>query len=135
MKKLQGWDAYVADAKTGDEDRSIELPLTPDESYVIQYPTRRQGRKIRAAQDSGDMDALLVALLGDEAGRRVAELSEDEPAYVLDLFLIDVMRKFGFIDEDETEDDDETQVTEGKSPDPAVSTPEHSPPRAKSDAA
>ncbi|MET9262412.1 hypothetical protein [Amycolatopsis sp. NPDC004079] len=135
MKKLQGWDAYVAEAKTDNDDRSIELPLTPDETYIIKYPTRRQGKKIRAAQDTGDMDALLVALLGDEAGRRVAEISEDAPAYVLDLFLIDVMRKFGFIEDEADDEDDETAVAEGKSPDPAASTPEHSPPRTNSDAA
>lgn len=99
MRTLKGWDAYVAEASTGD-DRSIELPLTDDECYIVQYPTRRQGQAIVAAQESGDVDALLVALLGEEAGRRVAELSADAPGFVLDEFLLDVMRGFGFVTDD-----------------------------------
>jgi hypothetical protein len=99
MRTLKGWDAYVAEATSADE-RSIELPLTDDESYIIQYPTRRQGKAIAEAQASGDVDALLIALLGKEAGRRVAELSEDSPGFVLDEFLLDVMRGFGFVPDD-----------------------------------
>lgn len=98
MKSLKGWDAYVAEAAPP-EDSAIELPLTADEVYVIDYPTRRQGKKIIEAQAKGDVDDLLVALLGEEAGKRVSELSFDYPGYVLDQFLVDVMRKFGFIDD------------------------------------
>ena len=96
MKRLSTWDTYVQEALRGG-DRSIELPLTEDESYIVGYPTRRQGREIAKAQREGDTDALLVAMLGDEAGNRVKELAEDWPAFVLDEFLIDVMRKFGMI--------------------------------------
>ena len=100
MRKLKGWDAYVQESGSATE-RCIELPLTDDESYIINYPTRRQGKAIAAAQESGDVDALLIALLGQEAGERVAELSVDAPGYVLDEFLLDVMRKFGFVPEEE----------------------------------
>ncbi|WP_372663539.1 hypothetical protein [Amycolatopsis kentuckyensis] len=103
MKKLKGWDAYVAETEATDEDRSIELPLTDDEVYIIRYPTREQGKAIEAAEKDGDADALCVALLGEEAGRRVAELSRGHSHHVLDAFLMDVMRKFGFLPEEETE--------------------------------
>lgn len=132
MKSLKGWDAYVAESGVI-EDNAIELPLTDDEVYVIPYPTRRQGKKIAEAQASGDADALLVALLGEEAGGRVAELSADHPHHVLDGFLLDVMRKFGFI-----EDDPETEVEPGKSSKPPVrrtTTRKRSTPRANSSAA
>jgi hypothetical protein len=102
MKQLKGWDSYVRDAAAQD-DRSIELPLTDTETYVIAYPSRKQGKLIADAQGTGDVDALLIALLGEKAGARVAELSADHPSYVLDEFLLDVMRKFGFVPED-TED-------------------------------
>jgi hypothetical protein len=102
VKKLSTWDTYVQEAaKKG--DRSIELPLTQDEVYVIQYPTRRQGREIQKAQLRGDTDALLVAMLGEQAGTRVQELAEDQPQYVLDEFLVDVLKKFGMIQDDENE--------------------------------
>lgn len=106
MKRLSTWDTYVREA-TKEGDRSIELPLTQDEVFVVKYPTRRQGREIAKAQRIGDTDALLVAMLGEEAGTRVKELAEDQPAYVLDEFLIDVMKKFGMIP-----DDDDIQNTE-----------------------
>ena len=116
MKRLSGWDTYVKEAKKAG-DRSIELPLTPDEVFVISYPTRRQGRQIARAQAAGDTDALLVAMLGDEAGKRVQELAEDEPAFVLDEFLMDVMRKFGMIpdneDTEDTENDENSEDDDG----------------------
>lgn len=114
MRTLKGWDAYVAEATTGD-DRSIELPLTEDECYIIQYPTRRQGQAIADAQASGDVEALLVALLGEEAGRRVAELSADAPGFVLDEFLLDVMRGFGFVPDDLQQEENGKKVDAGKS--------------------
>lgn len=104
MKKLSTWDTYVQEA-TKKGDRSIELPLTQDEVYIVQYPTRRQGREIQKAQLQGDTDALLVAMLGEEAGKRVQELAEDQPQYVLDEFLIDVLKKFGMIPDDEDAQD------------------------------
>jgi hypothetical protein len=114
VKRLSTWDTYVREA-TKKGDRSIELPLTDDEVYVVHYPTRRQGREIAKAQRIGDTDALLVAMLGEEAGTRVKDLAEDQPAYVLDEFLIDVMKKFGMItDDDEIEDvDDVVEAVEG----------------------
>jgi len=117
VKRLSTWDTYVQEAaKKG--DRCIELPLTDDEVFVIQYPTRRQGRAAAKAQRTGDVDGLLVALLGKEPGKRVAELAEDQPAYVLDEFIVDVMRKFGMIadDEDDTEDADDTGDEEAGDP-------------------
>lgn len=108
MKTLKGWDAYVQDAHN-DDLGSIELPLTADEKYVIPYPSRRQGKAITAAQKAGDVDAMLIALLGTVAGERVAEISADSPGYVLDEFLLDVMRKFGFVE------DDDSDVEAGKS--------------------
>lgn len=110
MKKLKGWDSYVKESLSKD-DRSIELPLTDDEVYVIPYPSRKQGEAMVAAQKNGDVQALLVALLGPEAGDRVAELSADYPGYILDEFLLDVMRKFGFVDDTE----DAPVVEAGKS--------------------
>lgn len=101
MKRLSAWDTYVREA-TKEGDRSIELPLTEDESFIIRYPTRRQGREISKAQREGDTDALLVAMLGEEAGTRVIELADDQPGYVLDEFLLDVMKKFGMLPDDET---------------------------------
>jgi hypothetical protein len=126
MKSLRGWDSYVAEAST-DGDTSLELPLTPDETYVIPYPTRKQGRAITKAQREGDTDAMLISLLGPEAGARVVELSEDHPGYVLDAFLLDVMRKFGMIPEEvdtDTPDPGETTadtatVADGESTTPA----------------
>lgn len=115
MKKLKGWNAYVAEAESSEDNRSIELPLTDDEVYVIHYPTREQGKAIEKAEKAGDADALCVALLGDEAGRRVAELSQGHSHHALDALLMDVMRKFGFLPEGE-----ETGVDEGKSPEAPV---------------
>ncbi len=111
MKQLKGWDAYVAEATSG-QDQHIELPLTEDEVYVLDYPTRAQARKIQAAYTDGDTDALIVALLGEEAGRRVVELSENYPASVLDLLLLDVLRKFGLAPDDDTEDQSAEQPAE-----------------------
>jgi hypothetical protein len=112
-------------------DRSIELPLTPDEVFIVTYPTRRRGREIAQAQRIGDTDALLVAMLGEAAGKRVSELAEDQPAYVLDEFLVDVMKKFGMIpdDEDIQDADDVAEAvngdgaSEGKSTTPKSKTP------------
>jgi hypothetical protein len=114
MKRLSTWDTYVREA-TKDGDRSIELPLTQDEVFVVRYPTRRQGREIAKAQRAGDTDALLVAMLGEDAGTRVKELAEDQPSYVLDEFLLDVMKKFGMIPDDENirDADDVTDAVNG----------------------
>lgn len=121
MKRLSNWDTYVQEALK-DGDRSIELPLTDDESYIIKYPSRRQGRVIARAQREADTDALLVAMLGEEPGKRVMELSEDWPAFVLDEFLIDVMKKFGMIpdvpDEDEESSEDASEDEESAEPAP-----------------
>jgi len=114
MRKLKGWDAYVAEASNRN-DRCIELPLTDDECYIIQYPTRRQGKAIAEAQQADDMDGLLVALLGEECGQRVAELSADAPGFVLDELLLDVMRAFGFVPE---EADPPQELDAGKSSTP-----------------
>lgn len=133
MKRLSTWDTYVREA-TKKGDRSIELPLTQDEVFVVKYPTRRQGREIAKAQRIGDTDALLVAMLGEAAGTRVKELAEDQPSYVLDEFLIDVMRKFGMIPDDESIQDpddvaeavngaSEDDASEGKSVTPKSKTP------------
>ena len=127
MKRVSTWDTYVREA-TKKGDRSIEIPLTEDEVFVVQYPTRRQGREIAKAQRMGDTDALLVAMLGEAAGTRVQELSEDQPGYVLDEFLMDVMKKFGMIPDDEAiqDVDDVAEVvdaSEGKSPTPKSKTP------------
>lgn len=129
MKRLKGWDTYVSNAKSK-KRRTLELPISDDEVYVIKYPTRSQGRKIKRAQESGDTDALLIALLGEQAGRRVVELSEDEPADVVDDLLLDVLRQFGFLDDesDESDDDsgdqDDDEGGEGKPGDHSPSYPE-----------
>ncbi len=115
MKRLSTWDTYVKEAMK-DGDRSIELPLTEDESYVITYPTRAQGRKIADAQLRGNTDDLLIAMLGEAAGERVKELSENWPAFVLDAFLEDVMKKFGMLPEDE----DDTGDKDNEEPAPAA---------------
>lgn len=114
MKRLSMWDTYVQEAKK-QGDRSIELPLTDDEVFVVPYPTRRQARLIGQAQRVGDVDSLLAAMLGEEAGRRVSELADDQPAYVLDEFLLDVMKKFGMLPDDEgtTSVDDATEAVNG----------------------
>lgn len=114
MKRLSTWDTYVREA-TKEGDRSIELPLTEDESYIVRYPTRRQARQVAHAQRVGDTDALLVAMLGEDAGTRVKELAEDQPSYVLDEFLLDVMKKFGMIpdDEDIRDADDAAEAVNG----------------------
>jgi hypothetical protein len=111
VKTLSTWDTYVTEA-TSVEDRRIQLPITDDEVYVLEYPTRRQGKEILAAQRRGDVDAMLVALLGEQAGARIAELSNDEPGFVVDHFLVDVMRKFGMIPEDESTADVMDTVTQ-----------------------
>jgi hypothetical protein len=115
VKRLSTWDTYVKEAMK-DGDRSIELPLTEDESYVITYPTRAQGRKIADAQLRGNTDDLLIAMLGEAAGERVKELSENWPAFVLDAFLEDVMKKFGMLPEDEDDDDSEDKDNEEPAP-------------------
>lgn len=117
MKKLGTWDSYVKQS-VPKEDRAVELPLTDDEVYVIQYPTRRQGKQIAKAQREGDTDALVVALLGEDAGHRVVELAEDEPGEVLDKLLVDVLAKFGFVDDesDVAADEDEDEVEAGNPP-------------------
>lgn len=109
MKQLKGWDAYVAEATSDVEDRSLELPLSDDETYVIPYPTRRQGKQIMEAQLEGDTDKLITALLGEQAGRRVVELSEDQPAGAVDALLVDVLVAFGFMAE-RTDDDSDTEA-------------------------
>jgi hypothetical protein len=114
VKRLSSWDTYVEEATKGG-DRSIEFPITADECYQITYPSRARGRQIAKAQGEGNTDRLVLALLGDEAGQRVLELAEERPAFVLDELLLDVMRKFGMIPEDEAADDADTDTddTEG----------------------
>lgn len=110
-KTLASWDTYVEEA-TAEDDRSLEFPLSADESYIIEYPTRARGKAIAKAQQDGDTDGLVLALLGAEAGQRVLDLSEDKPSFVLDELLLDVLRKFGMIagqivaDGDDEDDDD-----------------------------
>lgn len=103
MKELKGWDAYVAEAQSKADDRTIKLPLSEDEVYVISYPTRKQAKELTKAQRVGDVDGILVALLGEECGRRVAELSEDQPGDVLDELVLDILRAFGFVVDEEDE--------------------------------
>jgi hypothetical protein len=115
VKRLSTWDTYVREASK-EGDRSIELPLTEDEVFIVRYPTRRQAREIANAQRVGDVDGLLVAMLGETAGKRVAELAEDQPSYVLDEFLLDVMKKFGMLPDDDSSDaEDAGGEQEGKS--------------------
>lgn len=113
MKRLSTWDTYVKEAKA-QGDRSIEIPLTTDDVYIVNYPTRRQGRQIVECQLKGDTDGVLVGLIGEVAGARVKELAEDEPAFVLDAFIVDVMKKFGMIPDDE-EPTPLVSVTDGRS--------------------
>ena len=140
MKRLSTWDTYVQEA-TKDGDRSIELPLTDDEVFIVRYPTRRKAREIAKAQREGDVDALLIAMLGDEAGARVAELAEDQPTYVLDELLLDVMKKFGMIpDTDENRDaEDAAEAVNGAEVDGAPvgksATPKSKQPSKRSSAA
>ena len=104
MKRLSTWDTYVSEAKAKGDDRSVEVPLSADEVYRVDYPTRRQGRMIVDSQLKGDTDGVLVGLLGEDVGERVKELAEDHPAFVLDEFLLDVMRAFGMIPDDSEEE-------------------------------
>lgn len=113
MKRVSTWDTYVKEARKKG-DRAIEIPLTEDEVFIVKYPTRRQGREIAKAQRTGDTDALIVAMLGKEAGARIIELAEDEQADVLDEFLIDVMKKFGMIPDDEDDENESTPVDEAE---------------------
>jgi hypothetical protein len=112
VKRVSTWDTYVKEAQAKG-DRSIEVPVTDDEVYVVNYPTRRQGRHVVESQLKGDTDGVLIGLLGDEAGGRVKELAEDHPAYVLDEFILDVMRKFGMIPDD-AEDDEAPSTVNGR---------------------
>lgn len=117
MKRVSTWDTYVKEAQAKG-DRSIEVPVTDDEVYVVTYPTRKRGRHIVESQLKGDTDGVLIGLLGDEVGNRVKELAEDHPAYVLDEFILDVMRKFGMIPDDKEELDASSTVngrTNGRS--------------------
>jgi hypothetical protein len=113
VKRVSTWDTYVKEARKKG-DRAIEIPLTEDEVFIVKYPTRRQGREIAKAQRTGDTDALIVAMLGKEAGARIIELAEDEQADVLDEFLIDVMKKFGMIPDDEDDENESTPVDEAE---------------------
>jgi hypothetical protein len=110
--KLSSWDTYLREA-TKDGDRSIEFPLSEDECYTIPYPSRHRGRLIAKAQGRNDTDGLVRALLGDEAGERVLELSEGVPAFVLDELLLDVFRKFGMIEDDTKKDDTDDDTDSG----------------------
>lgn len=110
-KRLKGWDAYVADSRSKKE-RTLELPISDDEVYAIRYPTRKQGRMIDQARRDGDGDALLIALLGEQAGRRVIELADDQPHDVIDDLVIDVLRQFGFLPDDADADDAESESDE-----------------------
>jgi hypothetical protein len=107
MKELKGWDQYVAEAAST-TNLQVRLPLFDGEEYIIDYPDRRRANALATAQANGDVDGIVLALLGDEAGARVIELSQDKPATVLDALVVDVLRKFGFIEE-ESED---TTVTD-----------------------
>lgn len=114
MKRLSTWDTYVKEAQAKG-DRSIEIPLTEDEIYHVDYPTRRQGRLIVESQIKGDTDGVLLGLLGEAAGTRVKELAEDQPAYVLDEFIVDVMKKFGMIpDDDDNKAAPVTSISNGR---------------------
>lgn len=126
MKTLKGWDTYVREAEdtAPEETRAIQLPLTPEETYTIQFPTRRQGKAILEAQKTGDSDALVLALLGEEAGTRVIEMSLDHRGAALDLLLVDVMTAFGFIGDPDEEDEavEEAGKAEQDSPTPEPGT-------------
>jgi hypothetical protein len=111
MKKVSTWDTYVREVAEQD-DRRIEVPISEDETYIIDYPTRRQGRMIQKAQRENDTDALLLGLLGDDVGARIMELAEDAPADVLDKLLLDVMRRFGMIPDEP--DDPEPAKANGR---------------------
>jgi hypothetical protein len=92
-KKLRGWDSYVADAKK----EPLLLPLSKSETVTINFPSKRQISAFNEGRRNGDMDAMIVALLGEEAGTRVIELSEDAPFSVLDELLIDVAEEFDLL--------------------------------------
>lgn len=90
MKRLQGWDSYVANAR----QEPVELPVG-DEVFTIQQPNRSQLKAFNQARREGDDDGAVIALLGEQAGRRVAELAQDQPSDALETLLLDVMNEFG----------------------------------------
>lgn len=120
-KRLKGWDSYVQDSRSS-KTSTLELPIG-DEVYTIRYPTRRQGRKIDQARRNNDVDALLLALLGDEVGKRVIELAEDQPHDVIDNLVLDVLKSFGFLPDEDDDGDDAAAEGDAASTSEAVEAP------------
>lgn len=115
MKSMSTWDTYVkeAEAKEGERAR-IKVPISEDEYLIAEYPTRAQGRQIVESQLRGDTDGVLIGLLGEEAGTRIKDLAEHHPAFVLDAYILDVMRKFGMIPDEPDDDSTPPSATNGR---------------------
>jgi hypothetical protein len=85
---LKPWDTYVAEAAR----EPLELPIGPDETLSIAFPSGRQLRQFAAARDD---ETALTALIGADGAARLVALSDDAPAGALKAVVADIFAGFG----------------------------------------
>lgn len=90
-KQFKTWDQLV-------KENTVE-PLEVDVDgtmIVVNNPTGRVINDIREAGE--DMEAIIMALFGEENGRTVLNAWENAPAKVLNAFVEQIMEYFGLTD-------------------------------------
>lgn len=93
-KQFKRWDEYVKEA----EKEPFELPISDDETLVIEAPTGvRMLNAARAFRD-GDPEAMLVALCGDQ-WPRINELLGQAGFTAMQELSTDMMIHFDLMDE------------------------------------
>lgn len=74
------------------------LPLGDgEEPIVVQQPSLKAVRKLNEAKQRGDEDAAVRALFGEQQGKLLLALCEDEAAEVLNAITGDVLKHFGML--------------------------------------
>ncbi|GAA0632160.1 hypothetical protein GCM10010174_61450 [Kutzneria viridogrisea] len=90
-KQLKAWDAYVAEAAVA----PVELPLSDGTVLTIHQPSYGAILALNAARASGDVDAQLTHLCGEDNAARLRELFAAAPIGAVQAFLRDVTAGLG----------------------------------------
>lgn len=73
----------------------VEITMPTGKPIVVPFPTGEQTKTIAAALQANDEDAMVLALFGDEDGKRLLDRFKDAPADFAGRLIAKVMESFG----------------------------------------
>lgn len=74
---------------------AVEIDMPDGSSIVVDFPNGDQSKALKIALESGDEDAALLALFGDEHGKVLIHRFKDEPADLPARLISAVSKAFG----------------------------------------